>query len=82
MTIAEVWEKDRTVFSGFNADRWFRLYSALNREIPVDKIQDEPFYLKLTDNEKLCYEISLKELVEERKDRPWARYEVSLKDLD
>lgn len=82
MTTGEVFAKDKTVFNGFNDDKWFRYYSALNKETPVEKVKDKPYYLELTDNEKICYNSELESLVEERKKYPWASYEVRLRDLD
>jgi hypothetical protein len=82
MTTGEVFAKDKTVFNGFNDDKWFRYYSALNKETPVEKVKDKPYYLELTENEKICYNSELKKLVNERKEYPWASYEVRLRDLD
>lgn len=82
MTTGEVFAKDKTVFHGFNDDKWFRYYSALNKETPVEKVKDKPYYLELTDNEKICYNNSLQSLKEDRKKFPKACYEVRLRDLD
>ena len=82
MTTAEVFKKDPHVFDGFNKDKWFRYYAAINKEVPVEKVKDEPYFLELTDNEKICYNNALNSLVEERKSFPQASYEVRYKDLD
>jgi hypothetical protein len=82
MTTSEVFAKDKTVFNGFDDDKWFRYYSALNREVPVEKVKEKPYYLELTENEKICYNNGLKSLLEERKTFPQASYEVRLRDLD
>ena len=82
MTTGEVFAKDKTVFHGFNDDKWFRYYSALNKETPAEKVKDKPYYLELTENEKICYNSELEKLVNERKKYPWASYEVRLRDLD
>ena len=78
----EIFEKDKTVFDSFDFDKWNRYYRALNREIPVEKVSGAPFYLELTENEKLCYLESLESLKEERKSFPQAAYELDLKDFD
>ena len=82
MTSSEVWAKDKTLFKNFNDDKWFRYYSALNKETPAEKVKDKPYYLELTENEKICYNSELEKLVNERKKYPWASYEVRLRDLD
>lgn len=82
MTVDEVHRTDKTIFSSFNDDKWFRYYDALNKETPVEKVKDKPYYLELTENEKICYNGELQSLVEERKKYPWASYEVRLRDLD
>ena len=82
MTTKELWEKDKTLFSKFDFNMWNRYYQAINRGVPVDKLKDEPYFLKLTDNEKLCYQNAVNELVEERKSFPQASYEVRLRDFD
>lgn len=82
MTVDEVHRTDKTIFNSFNDDKWFRYYDALNKETPVEKAKDRPYYLELTENEKICYNGELQSLVEERKKYPWASYEVRLRDLD
>ena len=82
LTTKEIFEKDKTVFDGFNSDKWFRYYSAINKEVPVEKVKDAPYYLDLTGSEKECYKNSMASLIEERKDFPQASYDVRYKDLD
>ena len=82
MTIAELMEKDRSAFRGF--DKWmrFRFIEALNEETPVEKLKEKPYFLDLSDTEKAVYELELADLKEERKARPWAAYEARYKDID
>ena len=82
MTTKEVFDKDKGAFSKFGAEEWFRYYSALNAEVPVDKVKDKPYFLKLSDGENECYKNSLEKLINERKSFPQAAYEVRYKDLD
>ena len=82
MTVKEIFEKDKTVFDGFDFEKWNRYYRALNAETPVEKLAEKPYFLKLTENEKICYLDDLKKLREERKSFPQASYEVRLKDFD
>ena len=82
MTMKEIFERDKTVFNSFDFDKWNRYYRALNKETPVEDVSGAPFYLDLTENEKLCYLASLESLKEERKSFPQAAYEVRLKDFD
>ena len=82
MTKKEIFEKDKTVFDSFDFDKWNRYYRALNKELPVEETSGAPFYLEMTENEKLCYLDALKTLKEERKTFPQAAYEVRLKDFD
>ena len=82
MTIKELFEKDKTLFSTFDFDKWDRYYHALNKETPVEDVDKKPYFLELTKNEKLCYADDLKKLKEERKSFPQASYEVRLKDFD
>ena len=80
MTTKEIFEKDKSVFDGFDYDKWRRYYSAINAEVPVEKVKDAPYFLNLTGSEKRCYQIELDSLVEERKSFPQAAYEVRTKD--
>ena len=82
MSIKDIFEKDGTVFDSFGFTEWDRYYRALNAETPVEKLSEKPWFLDLTDNEKLCYMEELKKLKEERKSFPAAAYEVRLKDFD
>lgn len=82
LTMAELWEKDKTMFDRFDFNMWNRYYQAINRGVPVDEVHKAPYYLMLTDNEKLCYQHEVVELAEERKSFPRASYEVRLRDFD
>ena len=82
MDMKELWEKDKTMFDDFDFDKWNRYYRALNKETPVEKVSEAPFYVELTDNEKLCYQHELDSLKEDRKTFPQAAYEVRLRDFD
>ena len=82
MTAKEIFETDKSLFDSFDFDKWNRYYKALNREIPVEQVKDKPFFLELTENEKICYLDDLEKLKEERKSFPQAGYELSLKDFD
>ncbi len=82
MTTKEIFEKDKTVFDGFGHGEWSRYYSAINKEVPVEKVKDAPYFLELTENEKQCYLNSLNDLKNERKSFPQASYEVQTKDFD
>ena len=82
MAMKELFEKDKSLFRKFDNDAWFRYYSALNKETPVEKVKGSPFYLELSDGEKACYVEALKSLKEDRKICPEVRYEVRLRDLD
>ena len=82
MSTKEVFEQYDDVFEGFGKDEWFRYYSALNAETPAEQVVEEPYYLELSEGEKICYEDELERLKEERKTFPRASYEVSYKDLD
>ena len=81
MSTKEVWAKF-PVFRDFGKDDWFRYYRAINDEVPVDKISEDPYFLKLTDEEKICYENAVDELVEERKKSPWAGYDIESRYFD
>ena len=82
MTSKEIFEKDKTVFDSFDFEKWNRYYRALNAETPVEKLSEKPYYLEMTENEKICYEDSLSKLKKERKSFPQAAYEVRLKDFN
>lgn len=82
MNVKEIFEKDKSVFDSFNFEKWNRYYRALNAEVPVEKVKDKPYYLDMTENEKLCYVDDLESLKKERKSFPQAAYEVRLKDFD
>lgn len=82
MTVKEIFEKDKNVFRSFDFNMWDRYYKALNKETPVEKIVESPYYLELSENEKICYVDDLKKLKEERKSFPQAAYEVRLKDFN
>ena len=82
MNVKENFETDKSVFDSFNFEKWNRYYRALNAEVPVEKVKDKPYYLDMTENEKLCYVDDLESLKKERKSFPQAAYEVRLKDFD
>ncbi len=82
MTVREIFEKDKTVFDSFDFEKWNRYYRAANKEVPVEKLKDGPYYLELTENEKICYQDDVDKLKKERESFPQASYEVRLKDFD
>ena len=82
MPVEEVFRTDKTVFDSFDFDKWNRYYMALNAETPVEKLAEKPYFIELTENEKICYLDSLKKLKEERKSFPQAAYELRLRDFD
>lgn len=82
MTTEEVFKKYKNVFGEFDKDNWFRYYAALNAETPVDEVKDRPYFLELSDAEKICYVNALDELKKERKSFPQASYEVQYKDFE
>ena len=75
MTVREIFEKDKTLFDGWNFTQWDLYYRALNEETPVETVKDAPWFLELTENEKLCYVDDLIRLQKERERIPGVRYE-------
>lgn len=82
MTTREIIAKDKSAFSEFDKDKWFRYYAALNAETPVEKAKDKPYFLELTDSEKMCYQNSLDGLLKDRKTCPGVRYELNYKEFE
>jgi len=65
VTTKEIFEKDKSVFDGFDYNDWCRYYAALDAEKPVEQCG-----LDLTDNEKICYSNALEDLQRERRESP------------
>ena len=51
-----------------------RYYRALNAEIPVEELQDDPWLLDLTEEEKACYLVAQQKLKKERERIPGVSY--------
>lgn len=75
MSIGEIFEQDKSVFDSFGFAEWDRYYRALNAEIPVEELQNDPWFLDLTEGEKACYLVALHKLKEERERIPGVSYE-------
>ena len=63
--MSELFAKDKTLFESFGPSEWIEYYTSLNEEVPVKDVR-----LKLTENEKKCYNDSLTRLKTERKNNP------------
>lgn len=57
--------QDKSSFENFSYRDWCDFYNALNQEKPVEECP-----VKLNDNEKLCYEVSLERIKIERAKHP------------
>lgn len=69
--IGEVFEKNSSVFDKFTGKEWISYYTALNEEKSADECG-----LKLSDDEKVCYNEALEKLKKERERCPEVSYEI------
>lgn len=75
----ELFEKNPSMFDGFNSKDWITYYESLNAEKPVEECR-----LKMSRDEKECYQNALNKLKKERAENPGVpiAYKIKYSDFD